>query len=165
MPDFWLDTDSFVTPSRGPYRFRLVPKFWEFLEEKAKEHVIASPEFVLLWELMGSDPKKADDLEKWASQQHEALFLPPDAAVQQAFSQIAEAAKSEPRYAAHEIAKFLDGADPWVIAYAKAMGGRVVTFEKSEPNSTKPKIPDVAAKFNIECINIWDVLTELEASF
>ena len=47
MPDFWFDTDSFVTPSRGPYRFATLPKFWEFLEQKAEEHVIASSEFVL----------------------------------------------------------------------------------------------------------------------
>lgn len=165
MPEFWLDTDSFVTPSRGPYRFELVPPFWEFLEEKAKAHIIGSPEIVLLKELTASNPKEADELEKWATRQYGILFLSPDATVQQDFSKIAEATKAEPRYAPYEIAKFLDGADPWVIAYAKAMGGRVVTFEKSEPYSNRPKIPDVAAKFNVKCINLWDMLTELKASF
>ena len=165
MPDFWLDTDSFVTPSRGPYRFTTVPKFWEFLEQKATEHVIASPEFVLLRELSSNDPKDSDELEVWAKKQQGTLFLSPDMAVQQALTQIAESVKLEPRYAPQYVAKFLDGADPWVIAYAKALGGRVVTFEKSEPRSTNPKIPDVAAKFDVKCINLWDMLTELKATF
>ena len=37
MPDLWLDTDSLVTPSRGPYRFGTLPKFWDYLEQKAEE--------------------------------------------------------------------------------------------------------------------------------
>ncbi|MFQ5827189.1 MAG: DUF4411 family protein, partial [Dehalococcoidia bacterium] len=60
---------------------------------------------------------------------------------------------------------FLSGADPWVIAHAKALGGRVVTFEKPEPISTKPKLPDVAGEFGVKCISLWDMLTELNASF
>lgn len=165
MPEFWLDTDTFVTPSRGPYRFGLVPAFWDYLKSKAEEQVIGSPEIVLLKELSASNPKEADELEEWAKNQHGILFLSPDAAIQQAFSQVAEATKADQRYAPHQVAKFLDGADPWVIAYAKAKGGRIVTFEKAEPYSQKPKIPDVAAKFGIECVNLWDMLTELKASF
>ena len=52
-------------------------------------------------------------------------------------------------------------ADPWVIAYAKAYGGKVVTFESSKPLQKKPKIPDVAELFDVKCIDIWDVLDEL----
>ena len=73
MPLFWLDTDSLVTPSRGPYRFGTVPKFWEFLEQKAGEEIIASSEFVLQ-ELIGGK----DQLEIWAKQQQGTLFLMPD---------------------------------------------------------------------------------------
>ena len=165
MPDFWFDTDSFVTPSRGPYRFKTVPKFWEFLEQKANEHIIASPEFVLEQELTSSKPEHADDLEKWAKKQQGTLFISPNEAVQNAYSLVAESVRTDPRYASQHVTKFLDGADSWVIAYAKALGGRIVTFEKSESRSSKPKIPDVAGKFGIKCINLWDVLTELKASF
>jgi hypothetical protein len=165
MPQFWFDTDSFVNPSRGPYRFGTVPTFWEWLEQKGKEKVIASPEFVLVRELTGNDPQKADDLEVWAKKQQGTLFWSPTEEVQQVYKQVAQSVINEPRYAGQYIAEFLDGADPWVISYAKALGGRVVTFEKSEPLSTKPKIPDVADKFNVKCIILWDVLTELKAKF
>ena len=97
--------------------------------------------------------------------QQGTLFLIPDEQVQQMFQQIAESVKNEPRYASQHVTQFLDGADPWVVAHAKALGGRIVTFEKMEPLSTKPKIPDVAAPFGVNCINLWDMLTELKASF
>ena len=160
MPDFWVDTDSLVTPSRGPYRFATLPKFWEFLEQKASEEVIASSELVLK-ELIGN----GDQLEEWAKRQQGTFFLPPDQAVQEALSQIAESVTHNKRYADHHVAYFLKGADPWIIAHAKALGGKVVTFEKPEPTSTKPKIPDVAGEFNVKCISLWDMLTELHASF
>lgn len=124
MPDLWLDTDSLVTPSRGPYRFGTLPKFWDYLEQKAEEQVIASSEFVLK-ELIGSD--EPDELETWAKRLGGKLFLSPDQAVQQMFSQIAESVKNNSRYDDHQVAKFLNGADPWLIAHAKALGGRVVT--------------------------------------
>ncbi len=161
MPDFWLDSDSLINASRGPYRFATVPKFWEFLQQKAREHVIASPEFVLLGELIGS----GDELERWARQQHGTLFLPADQAVQEAFRRIADSVNGNDRYSPVHIAHFLRGADPWGIAYAKALGGRIVTFEKPEPLSAKPKIPDVAGEVGVRCISLWDMLTELQASF
>ena len=66
MPEFWMDSDSLITPYRGPYRFEAVPQYSDFLKEKAQQGVIAIPEFVLDVELTASDPSKADDLEKWA---------------------------------------------------------------------------------------------------
>lgn len=160
MPDFWLDTDSFVVPSRGPYRFTTVPRFWEFLRQKAEENVVASSERVLKELLEGED-----DLKTWAKGQAGKLFLPPTVSVQAVLGQIVTNVSSNNRFAIHHTAKFLDGADPWIIAHAKALGGRVVTFEKSEPASRKPKIPDVAAEFGVNCLNVWDMLTELGASF
>lgn len=160
VPSFWLDTDSLATPSRGPYRFPTVPRFWEFLEQKASEKIIASPEFVLN-ELIEGD----DQLKEWAKRQQGTLFQAPNQAVQEMFRQIADSVNNSPRYAAHHVAEFLKGADPWVIAYAAALGGRVVTFERSEPTSRKPKIPDVGREFGVHCISLWDMLTELGASF
>ena len=161
MFDFWLDTDSFVRPYREGYRFAFVPKFWEFLEKKSKEQVIVSSELVLQ-ELTDDDP---DELGVWAKQQQGTLFLAPTEVVQQVLGQIVESVKNNKQYAIYEVHKFLGGADPWIIAHAKALGGRIVTFEVSAPYSQKPKIPDVAAAFGVRCISLWDMLTELKASF
>jgi hypothetical protein len=64
-------------------------------------------------------------------------------------------------YPQFQASEFLDGADPWIIAHAKAYGGRVVTFEVPAPNSNKPKIPDVAAQFDIRTLNIYQMVREL----
>lgn len=161
MFDFWLDTDSFVTPYRTAYRFNTVPRFWEFLEQQSKKQVIVSSELVLQ-ELTGGDP---DELAIWAKQQQGTLFLMPTADVQKAYGQIAQSVRNNSQYKAYHVHRFLGNADPWIIAHARALGGRVVTFEKSEPSSTKPKIPDAAAPFGVRCLNIWDMLGELKASF
>ncbi len=161
MFDFWLDTNSFVRPYREAYRFATAPRFWEFLEQQSKEQVIASSKLVLQ-ELANDDP---DELGVWAKQQEEVLFLVPTEAVQQAFRQIAESVKNNKQYKVYWVHKFLGGADPWIIAHAKALGGRVVTFEKPEPQAKRPKIPDVAEPFGVKCISLWDMLTELKFSF
>jgi len=161
MFDFWLDTDSFVRPYREAYRFATIPKFWEFLEQKSKEQVIVSSELVLR-ELVDND---SDELGAWAKQQQGTLFLAPTEAVQQALGQVVESVKNNKNYADFWVHDFLGGADPWIIAHAKALSGRVVTFEVPAPYSKKPKIPDVAAQFGVKCISLWDMLTELKASF
>lgn len=63
MPELWLDADSFITPKRGPYSFELVPGFWAFLQQKAKEGIIGSSLLVYDELQNGSE----DDLVKWAN--------------------------------------------------------------------------------------------------
>ena len=55
----------------------------------------------------------------------------------------------------------MDGADPWLIAYAKALGGRIVTFETPQSEARKPKISDVASYIGVDSIVLWDMLQEL----
>jgi hypothetical protein len=148
-------------PHRGPYRFRTVPQYWDFLKQKAEEGVIGSPELVLDLELTSSNPAKADDLERWARPLRGILFLPADDATQLKYRDVCEYVETNPRFKPHWVAPFLDKADPWLVAYAAALGGRVVTFEKREPLARKPKVPDIAQHFGVQCINVWDMLAEL----
>ncbi len=160
MPDFWLDTDSFITPKNGPYGFDIAPGFWTFLEEKADEGVIASSR--LVYEELHNGAE--DELRQWAEARRDSdLFIEPDAQVQAALQEIADYVNV--RYPLHQAAGFLDGADPWIIAHAKAHGGRVVTFEVRAPHSNKPKIPDVCDRFGLLTLKIYEVLRELGASF
>lgn len=52
-------------------------------------------------------------------------------------------------------------ADPWLIATASALGYTLVTFETSagiisvNNPSRKPKIPDIARKFDVKCENLF----------
>ncbi|MDP2743555.1 MAG: DUF4411 family protein [Dehalococcoidia bacterium] len=165
MPDFWMDADSFIEPYRGPYRFETLPQFWDFLKQKAEEGIIASPELLLEKELTADDPKDSDALEKWAMPLKGIMFLGADESVQACYREIVQYVQSNSIYKPHWVTKFLDGVDPWVIAYAKAHGGRVVTFEKPQPEAKKPKIPDVAKHFKVKCITVYDMLAELKVKF
>ena len=159
MPDFWLDADSLIRAKRGPYGFDIAPGFWDFLEERGKEGIIAST-IVVYRELQDGGE---DDLLEWARKQKDnGFFIEPDLSVQAVFRKIADyVSNNYPQYNASE---FLDDADPWLIAHAKAYGGRVVTFEVAAPNSKDPKIPDVCNKFEVSTLNLWQLLRELGAS-
>ena len=160
MVEFWLDTNSFITPKRGPYGFDIVPGFWKFLDRKAKDGIIASSVFVYE-ELRNGEE---DDLLEWAKRIRESgFFVEPDASVQAAFREIAD--HVENTYEAPQASQFLAGADPWIIAHAKANSGRVVTFEVGAPRSKKPKIPDVGDRFGVRTLNMFQLLRLLGASF
>ena len=160
MPD-WLDSDSLITASRGPYRFSLLPAFWSYIEELGELQILLSSTFVLN-ELMDG----GDELRDWARRQSSTTFFrTPSQAVQEANRLIVDRVNNDSRYAPHHIRRFLAKADSWLIAHATVEGGRIITFEKPEPNSKKPKIPDVGRQFGVSCINLWDFLSELGAGF
>jgi len=112
MPEFWMDSNSLITPYREAYRFEAVPQFWDFLKEKAEEGVVGSPELVLDKELTSSNP---DALEQWAKPLRGILFLPADSATQLRYSDVAQYVQTNPRFKQHWIAPFLDGADSWLV--------------------------------------------------
>jgi hypothetical protein len=162
MPEYWLDTDSLITPHRGPYRFSYGTILWDFLEEKAHEGIIGCPEIILIKELSTASPTtEKDRLEIWARELRGILFLPADWAVQKEFSAVANYVQSNRLYKQQWIPDWLTKADPWVISYPIALGGKIVTFEKPSLQAKKPKIPDVAGRFGIQCLSIWEMLEVL----
>lgn len=160
MPNFWLDSDGLIRAKNGPYGFDIAPGFWTFLEQKASEGVIASS--VTVYDEFEDGAE--DDLLQWAKKQKDVgFFVDADPLVQTAFRQIADYVNN--RYPQHQASEFLNGADPWIIAHAKAYGGRVVTFEKGAPNSQKPKIPDICHHFEMEeCLNLYEMVRDLGMS-
>ena len=160
MPKFWIDSDSLIESKKGPYAFDIAPGFWKFLEQKISEETIASSVTVYNeFEDYGAE----DDLLQWAKQQKDVgFFVEPDTIVQTVFRQIADYVNDT--YLQHNVSDFLNGADPWIIAHAKAYGGRVVTFETAAPSAKKPKIPDVGHQFEVNCLNVYQMARELGMS-
>ncbi|MEU5872163.1 DUF4411 family protein [Glycomyces sp. NPDC047369] len=52
------------------------------------------------------------------------------------------------------------GADPFVIGFAKARSGTVVTEEHPTGRLDKPHIPDVCDALGIPCLNLVQFVTE-----
>lgn len=154
-PQFWIDANCLIQPAKEAYGFTLVPQFWDFLEQQATSGILGSPEMVLK-ELEGPE-----ELEQWAKPLDGVIFLPADHDTQAAYADVANWVQNNDRFAQHHIAPFLQKADGWLIAHAKACGGQIVTFEVPAPASIRPKIPDVAENFDVEYIPLWDMLHAL----
>ena len=161
MADFWLDADVFIESKNGLYGFDLVPGFWQLLDQKANEGVIASSTMVY-HELVD---EVDDELTQWARERRDSgLFVEPDTIVQATVREIADYVQEN--YLPFQAAAFLNGADPWLIAHAKVDGGRVVTYETRVPsNSTKLKIPNVCEAFDVIYVRVVQMLREIGASF
>ena len=159
MVEYWLDSNVFIEGRNGPYGFDLAPRFWTVLEEMSDADLLACPELVYC-EL--SDVQ--DDLVDWAKK-HKDMFVDPDADVQQEFKKVA--AYVVYRYPDNQSRRrFLDGADPWVIAHSIAKGGAAVTHEPKDPeNSNKVKIPNVCDNFDVRCIDVYQMLRDQKISW
>ncbi len=86
-------------------------------------------------------------------------------AIQSKFAEIATWTVTSP-FGPEHVAKFLAGADPWLVASAAVHGACVVTQETHVgPGAKKVKIPNVCGEFSVRCINTFEMLSELEARF
>ena len=56
-------------------------------------------------------------------------------------------------------------ADPWIVAYALAYGGIVVTQERSWTTTKKVSIIDVCDHFGIHHVNVFEFLRAEKAKF
>lgn len=161
MADYWLDSNIFIEGKKDPYGFDIAPRFWTLLDELIENVQISCPRQVYD-ELMDAQ----DDLKGWAQNRRASgLFLDPDQRVQEAVRDIAQYVVE--RYPDNQARRrFLDRADPWVIAHAIAHGGAVVTFESRAPaNSQQVKIPNVCHRFDVRCITTYQMIRELGISW
>ena len=156
---FCIDTNIFVQAHRSTYPIDMMPGFWEGLLNAAEKKLIFSIELVYE-ELTAS----TDELSEWAIDHHDVLFRKnDDAATQQALREVGEFLETRsPAYRDEAKELFLDGADPWVIAFAKAHGHTVVTEEVEAPTSKRSvKIPDVCAALEVSVVNTIQMLRAL----
>ena len=100
-----------------------------------------------------------ENLEKWAKARQKC-FLPSDIPVQQDVRAILSTHRG-----LIEGGKKKNSADPFVIALAKQQNCKVVTEEVPTHNMNSPKIPDVCAAYNIECIDFIAFAREEKFAF
>jgi hypothetical protein len=163
--DYCLDTSVYTQAHRLYYAFDIAPPFWQALINLAQAGIIVSP-IAVYAELM--DGK--DELKEWAKDNRKTLFVEPDAKVNDAYRQVVEFANK--RYQdQHWIRDFLKGADPWVIAQAKAHELTVVTMEGGKKEDiNKPsgrfigeiKIPNVCNHFGIKFLSTFELLRAMK---
>jgi Domain of unknown function (DUF4411) len=153
MERFVLDSNVFIEMKNGPYGFEIAPRFWEWIEREAEAGILYSSSKVYR-EL--SDYH--DELAVWVKARAESkLFIEPDVETQVRYRDIADYA--ETAFPPHRVSKFLEGADPWVIAQAWRDGTTVITQEGHvDASSRKPKIPNICEHFGVEYMNLYQLV-------
>jgi len=89
-----------------------------------------------------------DEVKEWVRSQH-GLFVPLDKAqtdevtrIQEDFDDLVDHRKNK------------SGADPFVIALARVQGHTVVTLETMAAPNERTRIPNVCAKYGMQCIDL-----------
>jgi len=160
MPRHCLDANVFIEAKKGPYGMDIVPAFWDWLDQQVSAGIIYSSTLVYDELVAGND-----ELARWTrARKNSGLFEQPSAQVQQYFQAIANFAETQ--YPQHEAGKFLNSADPWIVAHAMNNHSIVVTYETLAPSSSQRiKIPNICQHFGVSCMGPYQMLRQLGARF
>ncbi|MBO9186226.1 DUF4411 family protein [Rhizobium sp. L80/93] len=159
---FLLDSNIFIEAKNRYYGFDICPGFWDWID-----HVCAN-DVASIVEVRDELIDGRDDLADWITARNEvAWFLRvDDDATQSNFVEVADHV-SNAGYTASAVAKFLSKADPWLIAKAITLGATIVTHETVGQPSAKNRvmIPNVCVNFGVPCLDTFDALRQMSASF
>lgn len=143
MTFYSFDTSSLLNGRRDLLPPTTFPTLWGNIEA-----MIANGHIRCVDVVRDELSKREDEVHQWAKGQSE-LFVPLAADVQAAAREVLT---GHPRLVG--IGNGRSGADPFVIALARARGGVVVSEETLSGNLTKPRIPDVCNTMGVSCLNL-----------
>ncbi|NUP89397.1 MAG: DUF4411 family protein [Candidatus Sumerlaeia bacterium] len=156
---YLLDANVFISAKTLHYGFDFCPAFWDWLIVKNEEGLVFSIEKV-------SDELKGveDELSEWAEARDQSFFLRPDAAVFPALAEVSTWAQGQ-KYEPAAVSAFLQVADYYLVAQARAGGHTVVTHEKPTASTRRIKIPDACIGLGIKCMTPFEMLRRERARF
>ena len=156
---YCLDANILIQAWQKYYSPKVCSSYWDVLNTLGNENRIFLPEMVYE-EIVRTD----DDLSKWLKSSN----IP----IRKINENVTNCLKNI--YTTNPIHKFLVDntkarslADPWIIAHAINEGAVVVTKEEKVTaiNSKKIKIPNVCDNMNIEWMNDFQMVKELNIKF
>ncbi|MFJ6419200.1 DUF4411 family protein [Paeniglutamicibacter sp. NPDC091659] len=160
---YLLDANVFVTAKNAHYGLDFVPGFWEWIAANHSSGKLRSIDKVGHELLRGHD-----ELAEWAKARPSGFFATcSPAKITPGLIDLAKWASSPAKsFKPSAISEFLQSADYYLVAHAKAEGYVVVTHETSEPNSKKRvKIPDACHHLGVQYINPFNMLRTEQARF
>ncbi len=154
-----VDSNVFIQARNLHYGFDFCPAFRDWLVEQNGAGKIASIEKVAD-ELQAGD----DELAEWAAARGDGFFLPPDDAVLPALGAVSDWASGH-GYQQAAVATFLQVADSWLVAHARAHACIVVTHEVPADTARKIKIPNACIGLGLRCMSPYEMLRRERARF
>ncbi len=157
-PTYLLDANLFIQAARRYYALDLAPRFWDSLVRHAANGHIRSIDRVKEELERGND-----DLAEWAETNFSDAFASTDEKnVIQPFGQIMTWVQTQNQFSDPAKAEFANGADGWLVAYAKVKGCVIVTQEVLNPDiKRKVPIPNVCQAFGVPYIDTFEMLRRL----
>lgn len=156
---YLLDANVFIQAKNLHYGFNFCPAFWDWLIENNTNGKVAS-----IQKIADEIADGQDDLSTWAEARGDGFFLPPDDALLPALGDVSTWANGQ-NYEPAAISTFLQVADYWLVAYAKAHNYTVVTHEVPSDGVRKIKIPNVCLGMRIPCMSPFEMLRRERARF
>ncbi len=155
-----VDSNVLLEAANNYYSFEIAPGFWKWLESEILDGRIRSIGMVK------EELDFPDDLVVWVERMEaEGFFLDesrPD--IQQEVAALSQWVVNNGDFGPQHVAKFLNKADPWIIATAKCFGASVATQEKPiGSGSNKIKIPNVCTHAGVEHANTFRMMQDLGA--
>ena len=157
-----FDTNIFIDAHRQFYAMDIAPLYWSVLE-----NYINNQNFVLIDKVYDEIAKLNDGLSIWIKQHKNIKKYSTNTSksVLSEYANVMNAIRNNSQYN-DDAVKLWDNkkvADPWIIAVALVEKSIIVTHEsRVYGGSNQPykrlKIPDVAAQFNIRCMNLFDFM-------
>ncbi|WP_299310818.1 DUF4411 family protein [uncultured Halomonas sp.] len=158
---YLLDANTYIQAKALHYRMHIVPGFWDWLDHQFGVGQVGSIRSVYDELSAGGD-----ELSEWVRLRRHQFLAVDDEATQAVFADIADHVATHSSYQEPHVSSFLAGADPWLVAKAKAIGAQVVTNEaRVGPGSKKVKVPNICDQFQVACLDTYDLLDTLRARF
>ena len=156
---YLLDANVFIAAKNLHYGLDFCPAFWDWLvAQNAAEKVFSI-------EKVGDEVQAlADELSTWAAGLSESFFLRPGAPVFPALGAVSSWASSQ-SYEPAAVSTFLQVADYYLVAQARAGSHVVVSHEVPSASTRKIKIPDACIGRGIKFMTPYEMLRVERARF
>ena len=157
---YLLDADAFIAANNLHDGLDFCPAFCDWLVAGHESERVFSVEKV-------GDEVQAlgDELSEWAEARGNGFFLPPDASVFPALAEVSAWVPTGQAYEPAAVNTFLQVADYYLVAQARAGRHTVVTHEVPSASTRKIKIPDACIGFGIKCMTPYEMLRRERARF
>ena len=157
-----LDANVFMEAARRYYAFDIAPGFWESLVHHAANGQLHSIDRV-----KHEIERGRDELATWATSQFSEAFASTDEEdIIESYSEVMSWVQAQRQFSDAAKADFADGADGWLVAYARSQGDVVVTHEVLDPATRrKVPIPNVCQASGVSYVDTFEMLRQLGVRF
>ena len=159
MTRYLLDSNVFISSHQTFFAMDICPGFWDWLEAMKNADRIVS-----INRVFGEITDQEDKLCDWAKARV-GWFLPDNDQMAKSLPEVStwvhSAVVSGSPYDQPAKTKWMgNGADQYLVAYAKGNGLTLVTQEIHSNKPTEVKIPTVCRGLNVPCLNLFKMLRD-----